>query len=149
MPRSSNQRRFFSIRDTASSKGIGVSPTAFASLYSRTAWRSSSSARSSSYSFISMITAILSPFSLVRNRVGFFIASLLISRRCDFEDGEECFLRDVDLADAFHALLAFFLFFEEFTFAGDVAAVALGQNVFANGRDRFARDHAAANRRLN
>src|SRR5204863_8905268 len=43
-----------------------------------------------------------------------------------FENGEEGFLRDVHLADALHAALAFFLFFEEFAFAGNVATVALG-----------------------
>ncbi len=30
----------------------------------------------------------------------------------DFEDGEECFLGDVDFADALHALLSFFLLIE-------------------------------------
>src|SRR5260370_40039740 len=104
--------RFFSISEIASSKGIGVSPEAFASWYAITSSRSSNSSRSFSYSFISITTAIFLPFSLVRNRVGLFIASLLISRRCDFEDGEEGFLGDVDLADALHALFAFFLFFE-------------------------------------
>jgi hypothetical protein len=34
-----------------------------------------------------------------------------------FEDGEESFLRDVYLADALHALFAFFLFLEKFAFA--------------------------------
>mgnify|MGYP001444084738 CR=1 FL=1 len=33
-----------------------------------------------------------------------------------FEDGHEGFLWDVDRADALHALLAFFLLFEEFAF---------------------------------
>src|SRR5438093_4053702 len=62
----------------------------------------------------------------------------------NFEDGEEGFLRDVHLADALHAALAFFLFFEEFAFARNVAAVAFGENVFANRRNGFARNHAAA-----
>ena len=56
----------------------------------------------------------------------------------DFEAGEEGFLGDVDLADALHALFAFFLFVEEFLFAGDVASVALGDDVFADGADGFA-----------
>src|SRR5229473_2367577 len=59
---------------------------------------------------------------------------LVVGRRGNFENGEEGFLRDVDLADALHAALAFFLFFEEFAFAGNVSAVALGENVFADGR---------------
>src|SRR5258707_15131500 len=74
---------------------------------------------------------------------------LFVARGSPFEDGEKGFLRDVALADAFHALFAFFLFFEELAFAGDVAAVALGQNVFTYRRDCFARDHAAANGGLN
>ena len=40
------------------------------------------------------------------------------------------------------------MFLEEFTFARDVAAVALGDHVLANGRDSFAGDHAIANRGL-
>src|SRR5713101_2658618 len=140
--------RFFSISEIASSRGIGTSPEALASAQARISSSSSNSSRSFSYYSISIMTAILSPFSLLKNRVGFFIASLLIACRGDFQNGEEGFLGDIDLADALHALLAFFSFFEEFAFAGDVAAVALGQNVFANGRDGFARDHAAANRGL-
>src|SRR6266852_6172843 len=159
------------------SNGTGVSPDASASSNARISSSSSSSSRSFSYSSMPITTAIFSPFSLVRNCVGSFISSPaeeVYSRRLEgaiterrtcvgtahqislfvagggyFEDGEEGFLRDVDLADALHALLAFFLFFEEFAFTADVAAVALGQNVFANGRDRLARDHATANCRLN
>src|SRR5260370_26869450 len=141
--------RFFSISEIASSRGIGSSPEALASAQARISSSSSNSSRSFSYSSISIMTAILSPLSLVKNRVGFFIASLLIACRGDFQNGEECFLRNIDLANALHALFAFFLFFEEFAFACDVTAVALAQNVFANGRNRFARDHAAANRGLN
>src|SRR5258706_3907832 len=65
-----------------------------------------------------------------------------------FQDGEKGFLRNVHLADALHAALAFLLFFEEFALARNVAAVALGENVFADGRDGFARNDAAANRGL-
>src|SRR6266851_4253429 len=67
----------------------------------------------------------------------------------NLEDREERFLRNIHLADALHALLAFLLFFEELALARDVAAVALGENVFADRRDRFARNHAAADRGLN
>jgi len=56
-----------SILPTASSNGTGVSPEAFASSYSRMAWRSSSSSRSSSYSLISSTTATRTPFSSVTN----------------------------------------------------------------------------------
>ncbi len=51
---------------------------------------------------------------------------------------------DFDAADAFHFLFAFGLFFEEFALAGDVAAVAFGENVFAHGADGFAGDDFAA-----
>src|SRR5690242_10345400 len=50
----------------------------------------------------------------------------------NFQNREEGFLRNVHLADALHAALAFFLFFEQLAFARDVAAVALGKNVLAN-----------------
>jgi len=44
-------------------------------------------------------------------------SGLFVFTAVDFQDGKESFLRDVDLADALHALFAFFLFFEEFAFA--------------------------------
>ena len=62
-----------SILATASSNGTGVSPEAFASSYSRIAWRSSSSSRSSSYSLISSTTATRTPFSSVTNCLAFGI----------------------------------------------------------------------------
>src|SRR6266403_4686053 len=73
---------------------------------------------------------------------------LVVRGRCNFENGKERFLGNIHLADALHAALAFFLFFEEFAFAGNVAAVALGEHVFADGRDSFACNDAAANRGL-
>src|SRR3954453_17793274 len=60
------------------------------------------------------------------------------------EDREERLLRDLDVADLLHPLLAFLLFLQELALAGDVAAVALGGHVLAQGRDRLAGDHAAA-----
>ena len=51
------------------------------------------------------------------------------------EHGDEGFLGDADFAELFHALFALFLFFEEFALAGDVAAVAFGGDVFAEGAD--------------
>src|ERR1700733_741753 len=64
-------------------------------------------------------------------------------QRCD-----EGLLRDVDLAELAHALLALFLFLKELALAGHVAAVALGGDVLAEGAHGFARDNLAANRRL-
>src|ERR1700687_655579 len=133
---------------------------------------SSSSSRIFSYSATPMTTAIFSPWSLKRNcglvdmarlfreftaneetRATKTVSSsrkglLLVAGGSHFEDGQEGFLRDVDLADALHALFAFFLLFEEFALAGNVAAVALGQNVLADGRNRLAGDHSAADGRL-
>src|SRR4051812_38510134 len=65
-----------------------------------------------------------------------------------FQNGQKCFLRNVDAADRFHAALAFFLLFEQFALPRDVAAVAFGGHVLAQGRDRFASDDPAADRGL-
>src|SRR5690349_16515419 len=65
-----------------------------------------------------------------------------------FEGGDEGGLRDLDLAELAHPLLALLLLVEELPFAGHVAAVAFGEDVLAQGLDRFARDDAAADRRL-
>src|SRR5713226_4117586 len=103
--------------------------------------RSSNSSRSRSYSSMLMTTAIFSPFSFFRNCVGaFMILPLAKSSAAEherqqgtaeealglntairlffvgggnFQHCQEGLLRDVDLADALHALLAFFLFFEK------------------------------------
>jgi hypothetical protein len=44
-------------------------------------------------------------------------------------------LRDLDLAELPHPLLPLFLLFEQFAFAGHVAAIAFGQHVLAQGLD--------------
>src|SRR5277367_906219 len=74
--------------------------------------------------------------------IGLFLIS---STAGDFQNRQESLLGDVHAADALHAFFAFFLFFEEFAFAGDVTAVAFGDNVLANGADGFACDDTAAN----
>jgi len=56
----------------------------------------------------------------------------------DLQHCEEGFLRDIDLADALHALLALFLLVEQLALTRDVAAVALGDHVLADGRYRRA-----------
>src|SRR5579862_4686723 len=83
-------------------------------------------------------------FAFFRNLYFAISSSVVFVGGRDFQDGEEGFLGDVHLAYAFHAALAFFLFFEELAFAGDVAAVALGQYVFAHSGHGFAGDDAAA-----
>src|SRR5579859_609572 len=55
------------ISSSACCKGIGVSPEAFASSYSRTDCRSSRSSSNSSYSLMSRTTATRTPFSSVTN----------------------------------------------------------------------------------
>src|ERR1700744_4177177 len=62
--------------------------------------------------------------------------------------GDEGFLRDVDLAELAHLLLALFLLVEELALAGDVAAVAFGGDVFPERRDGLAGDDLAADGRL-
>src|SRR5260221_13166784 len=62
--------------------------------------------------------------------------------------GDKRFLRDVDLAELPHLLLAFLLLLQKFAFAGDVAAVAFCGDVLAQRADGFARDHLAADRGL-
>ena len=57
-------------------------------------------------------------------------------------------MRDFDAADLFHPFFARFLFFQQFAFARDVAAVAFGQHVFAQGFHGGAGDDLVANRRL-
>src|SRR6476659_10000737 len=64
------------------------------------------------------------------------------------EDGHEGFLRDVHVADALHALLAFGLLLEELALSADVAAVAFREDVLAHRADGLARDDAPADRRL-
>src|ERR1700691_4253608 len=66
-----------------------------------------------------------------------------------FQRGDEGLLRDVDFAELTHALLALFLFLEELTLAGHVAAVALGGDVLAEGPHGFARNDLAADGGLN
>src|SRR3974390_3797809 len=60
--------------------------------------------------------------------------------RVHFEGGDEGFLRDFDLAELAHLLLALFLLVEELALAGDVAAIALGRNALAERLDALARD---------
>src|SRR5260370_11799654 len=152
--------RWCSSSDKACCSGIGVSPEAFASLQARISSRSSNSSRIFSYSSILMTTATFSPRSLTTNWRSF---PMQISPRAvysraegraiqteevcskvsfvsggrDLQNGEEGFLRNVDLADALHAALAFFLFFEELAFARNVSTIALGENIFADCRPRF------------
>src|SRR4029077_7049749 len=66
----------------------------------------------------------------------------------DLERRDEGFLRDVDLAELAHALLAFLLLVQELALAGHVAAIAFGGDVLAEGAHGLARDDLAADRGL-
>src|SRR5689334_15180824 len=66
----------------------------------------------------------------------------------DLQRGDEGFLRDVDLAELPHLLLAFLLLLQKLPLTRDVAAIALCSDVLAQRADRFARYHLAADRRL-
>src|SRR4051812_16123722 len=66
------------------------------------------------------------------------------TRLLRLQDLDEGFLRNVDAADALHPLFSFFLLLQQFAFAGDVASVAFGGDVFAQRGDAFARDDFAA-----
>src|SRR6188508_677584 len=64
------------------------------------------------------------------------------------QHGKEGLLRDLDRADALHALLPFLLLLEQLSLARDVAAVALGEDVLAHRPDRLAADDMRADRGL-
>src|SRR6476620_7737766 len=64
------------------------------------------------------------------------------------ERREKCTLRDLDLAELAHSLLALLLLLQQLALAADVAAIALGGNILGERADRLARDDAAADRGL-
>src|SRR5829696_3780961 len=74
------------------------------------------------------------------------MAALL--RVAELEHGEEGLLRDLDAADLLHPLLALLLLLQQLALARDVAPVALGDDVLAEGLHRLARDDARAYGRL-
>ena len=57
-------------------------------------------------------------------------------------------MRDLDLAELAHPLLAFLLLLQKLPFASDVTAIALGEHVLAHRLDRLAGDDTAADRGL-
>src|SRR5687768_369809 len=64
------------------------------------------------------------------------------------QDRHERLLRDIDAADALHALLALLLLLQQFALARHVAAVAFGGDVLADGFDGLAGDDLPADRGL-
>src|SRR5688500_221123 len=81
-----------------------------------------------------------------RNRICFCLKTKHSKRNpswlafANLKHGEECFLWNLDTADLFHTLFAFFLFFEELAFTRDVTAVAFRDNVLAHCFNRLAGD---------
>src|ERR1700719_1953325 len=67
---------------------------------------------------------------IVGRSIGFF---------ADLQYREKRLLRDLDLADLFHALFARLLLLEKLALARDVAAVAFGQDILAHRLDACAR----------
>src|SRR5712691_10222992 len=74
--------------------------------------------------------------------------SSIIGSGADLQHCQKGFLRNFDFSDALHALFAFFLLFQQLSLPRDVAAVALGEHIFAQRLHSFARDDAAADRGL-
>src|SRR5258707_1488989 len=75
-------------------------------------------------------------------------ASTTVLPVAHLERREEGRLRDLDLAELAHALAPLLLLVEELALARDIAAVALGEDVLAEGLHRLAGDDAAADRGL-
>ena len=65
-----------------------------------------------------------------------FIGSIVVA--VQLEHSGEGLTGQGNAAQLTHLLFAFFLLFQQLLFAGDVAAVALGQHVLAHGLDRLA-----------
>ena len=68
---------------------------------------------------------------------GICVHALPLASLAHLQHRQERFLRNIHAADALHALLAFFLFLQQLALADDVAAVALGEDVLADGAARF------------
>ena len=54
-----------------------------------------------------------------------------------FQHGQESLLRHFDRTNLLHALLSFFLFFEQFAFTAYVTSITLGRHIFTHGFYRF------------
>src|SRR5215510_8701325 len=63
----------------------------------------------------------------------------------DLQRRQKCFLRNLHLAQLFHALLAFLLPAQQLALACDVATIAFGHDVLAEGPYDFARNDTATN----
>src|SRR5205823_11204089 len=91
------------------------------------------------------VTPVLLVHALMPRRA---TATKASTRLVKLQHRHEGFLWNLHRADPLHPPLTFFLLFEQFALAGDVAAIALGQHVLAHGGYRLPRDHLSANSRL-
>ncbi len=66
----------------------------------------------------------------------------------EFEDGEEGLLGNLYPAYLLHTFFALLLLLEELALSGDIATIALGSDILADGFDSFARDHLSADSSL-
>ncbi len=66
----------------------------------------------------------------------------------NLERGQKSLLGQFHVAHSFHALFAFFLFFQQLALAGDVAAIAFCGYILAEGGNSFPGDYFLANGRL-
>ena len=72
----------------------------------------------------------------------------MVSIAVQFEHSHEGFGGDLDGAQIPHLLFSFLLLLQQLFLAGNVAAVALGQNILSHGLYRFPGDDAPADGRL-
>src|ERR1700722_13887088 len=73
---------------------------------------------------------------------------ILTAALAHLQHSQESFLRNVHAPNPLHPLLAFLLFLQQLTLTGNVAAVALGDDILADRRNRLARNDLRSNRRL-
>ena len=65
-----------------------------------------------------------------------------------FKNREKCALRNLHIADHFHALLSLFLFLKELALSADITTVTFGGNVLAECRDGLSADNGTPDGRL-
>ena len=77
---------------------------------------------------------------------GIVLFELLFS---NLQNREKRFLWNFDIADLLHAFFTGFLFFQKLAFTRDIAAIAFGQHILAQGLDTFPGDNVRAYGGLN
>ena len=77
------------------------------------------------------------------------LCAMLLSVRVRLKTARKALWGMRDRAHHLHPLLALLLFLQQFSFPGNVTAVALGRNVLAERRDRSTGDDLSTDRPLN